>query len=195
MNLKAISAAALVAIGLFYSAQVVIDADKKSAPSPKAVEEQQMPKPIPKKVKGWFTPSKDIPLSAELQAFTAQQAKQNGVPYILVLAVMEQESRFQLDADGGDSFGLMQINECHGPKHIIIEPRENIQIGCWLLGYLYREYRDWNKALTAYNAGEAGAYEMYFRHGSISSPYSREVMLRSERFAELLGEESILMPR
>lgn len=139
--------------------------------------------------------SADIPLSPELQVFTRTQAEINGVPYVLVLAVMEQESRFQLDADGGDSFGLMQIHQVHGERDIIIEPHENIKIGCWLLGYLWREYRDWNKALVAYNCGEGGAYEMYFKHGSISSPYSREVMLRSERFAELLNEPSVLMPR
>lgn len=137
----------------------------------------------------------DIPLSADLQKFLRAEAERNGVPYVLALAVCEQESRFDLNADGGDSYGLMQINVCHGPKEIIIEPRENIRIGCWLLGYLYREYRDWNKVLVAYNCGEAGAEQMYFRHGSISSPYSREVMFRSERFATLLGEESVLRPR
>ncbi len=138
---------------------------------------------------------KDIPLSGELQLFLRQQAELNGVPYVLALAVCEQESRFDINADGGDSFGLMQINTVHGAKEIIIEPHENIRIGTWLLGYLYREYRDWNKVLVAYNCGQAGAYEYYFRHGSISSPYSREVMLRSERFAALLGEESVLRPR
>lgn len=137
----------------------------------------------------------DIPLSADLQKFLRDESEKNGVPYVLVLAVMEQESRFKLDADGGDSFGLMQINECHGPKKIIIEPHENIKIGCWLLGHLHREYRDWNKVLVAYNCGEVGAEQMYFRHGSISSPYSREVMFRSERFATLLDEESILRSR
>lgn len=137
----------------------------------------------------------DIPLSADLQKFLRAEAEKNGVPYVLTLAVMEQESRFDLNADGGDSFGLMQINECHGPREIIIEPHENIRIGCWLLGHLHREYRDWNKVLVAYNCGEAGAEQMYFRHGSISSPYSREVMFRSERFAALLHEESVLRPR
>lgn len=138
---------------------------------------------------------KDIPLSHDLQKFLRAEAEKNGVPYVLTLAVIEQESRFKIAADGGDSFGLMQINVCHGPKEIIIEPHENIRIGCWLLGHLHREYRDWNKALVAYNCGQQGAYQMYFRHGSISSPYSREVMFRSERFATLLGEESVLRPR
>ena len=142
-----------------------------------------------------FQPCRMIPLSYDLQRFTKEQADLNGVPYVLVLAVMEQESRFDLDADGGDSYGLMQINEVHGPKDIIIEPHENIRIGCYLLGAFYREYRDWNKALVAYNCGPAGAEQMYFRHGSISSPYSREVMFRSEKFAKLLNEPSVLMPK
>lgn len=108
---------------------------------------------------------------------------------------MEQESRFDLSADSGDSVGVMQINTIHGPREIIMQPHQNIRIGCRLLAMLHKEYRgDWNKALTAYNCGPAGAYEMYFRHGSISSPYSREVLLRSERFAAMLGEKSVLRP-
>lgn len=131
----------------------------------------------------------NVPLSEELQNFTRVEAERNGVPYPLVLAVIEQESRFDTEADSGDSFGLMQINECHGPREIVIQPHENIQIGCWLLGYLYREYGDWHKALIAYNCGEAGAEQMYFRHGYTSSPYSRQVMRRSEKWAMILGEE------
>ncbi len=110
-------------------------------------------------------------MSDELQIFTRKQAEYNHVPYILVLAVMEQESRFQLDADSGDSYGLMQIHHIHGPREIVMEPHENIKIGTWLLGYLWTRYHDWNKVLVAYNCGETGAQQMYFRHGSISSPY------------------------
>ena len=168
--------------------------EEKTAKMPQNVVYAEIKKePVKKQAKIEYC--KGIPLSADLQKFLRDEAEKNGVPYALALAVCEQESRFDLNADGGDSYGLMQINEVHGPRHIISEPHENIRIGCWLLGYLWQEYRDWNKALTAYNCGEAGAEKMYFRHGSISSPYSREVMLRSERFAALLGEGSILMPR
>lgn len=187
-----------LSIGVCLAGAVVIDADKKAeeykSPVPTAVPTVQIA-PTASTTEKKKAYAAEIPLSPELQVFARTQAELNDVPYVLVLAVMEQESRFQIDADGGDSFGLMQINEVHGARDIIIEPHENIKIGCWLLGYLHREYRDWNKALVAYNCGESGAYEMYFKHGSISSPYSREVMLRSERFAQLLGEESVLRPR
>lgn len=167
-----------------------------------APEKPQAPAPVKQEAKAFpyekevhpFTPSPAVPLSDDLQRFTKAQADMNGVPYIIALAVMEQESRFDLSADSGDSVGVMQINTCHGPKEIIMEPYQNIRIGCRLLGMLYKEYHDWNKVLVAYNCGPAGAYEMYFRHGSISSPYSREVMFRTEKFAVLLGEESVLRP-
>lgn len=166
------------------------------APSPKAIEklEKSTPKTVEKCEESAPNPMEkcdNIPLSEELQNFTQVEAERNGVPYPLVLAVMEQESRFDLEADSGDSFGVMQINECHGPRDIIIQPRENIQIGCWLLGYLYREYGNWHKALVAYNCGEAGAEQMYFRHGHISSSYSRQVMRRSEKWAKILGENNV----
>lgn len=196
MTSKTLSAAVFFGL-LGLSIMTVKDITAKEATPPAAQQgiqdSKKTPEPIAKKAPIAVHP--EIPLSPELQRFTRAQAFENGVPYILALAVMEQESRFQLDADGGDSFGVMQINECHGPKEIIIEPHENIRIGCYLLGAFYREYRDWNKALVAYNCGPAGAEQMYFRHGSISSPYSREVMFRSENFARLLGEPSVLMPK
>ncbi len=195
MNKKTLSAAMFTAL-LAVSVATVHDIMKREqapAPAPKQVE-QTVPEVKPVKREP-IAVHPEIPLSDDLQKFLRDESEKNGVPYVLALAVCEQESRFDINADGGDSYGLMQINECHGPREIIIQPYENIKIGCWLLGYLYREYRDWNKALVAYNCGEAGAEQMYFRHGSISSPYSREVMLRSERFAALLGEESVLRPR
>lgn len=129
-----------------------------------------------------------IPLSPELQAFTGYEALKNGVPYALVLAVMEQESRFTLDADSGDSFGIMQINAIHGPQDIIMEPHENIRIGCWLLGYLYKEYGRWDMALTAYNWGQQGAEREFFQYGVTSSPYSKEVMARWRKWSVGLNE-------
>lgn len=130
-----------------------------------------------------------IPLDPELQIYTGYEALKNGVPYSLVLAVMEQESRFTLDADNGDSFGIMQINAIHGPRDIIIEPHENIRIGCWLLGYLYKEYGRWDMALTAYNWGQQGAEREFFQYGVTSSPYSKEVMARWRKWSRWLNED------
>ena len=188
---------ALLVLATAFSIAEVYDLsqrEEKTAKMPRNVVYAEIKKePVKKQEK--LSVAQTYPLSADLQKFLRAEAERNGVPYVLALAVCEQESRFDLNADGGDSYGLMQINEVHGPRHIISEPHENIRIGCWLLGYLWQEYRDWNKVLVAYNCGQQGAYEMYFRHGSISSPYSREVMLRSEKFAKLLGEPSVLMPR
>lgn len=130
-----------------------------------------------------------VPLEPELEAYTRYEAHRNGVPFPVVLAVMEQESRFTLDADSGDSYGIMQINRIHGPREIIMEPHENIRIGCWLLGYLYKEYGRWDMSLTAYNWGQEGATLEYFQYGIASSPYSKEVMQRWARWAVLLNDD------
>ena len=135
-----------------------------------------------------FTPHDKVPMSKELQEFAYNKANEHNVPYHIVLAVIEQESSFDIEADSGDSVGLMQINLVHGDRDIIINPYENIKIGVWLLGYLHREYDgNWDMALTAYNCGEQGAYEQYFKHGEMSSSYSDEVLQRSEKFSNLLG--------
>ena len=98
------------------------------------------------------------------------------------MTVIEKESCFVADADGGDSVGLMQINLCHGPREMIVRPEENIRIGCWLLGYLYQEYKNWDMALMAYNCGETGAEIMYFSKGVYKSEYSEEVIQRWHRW-------------
>lgn len=180
-------------LGLSVATVIQTMAAEQAAPSLRTVEASKKIPAVSKKMPMVVHP--DIPLTGELQRYARAQAYNNNVPYVLVLAVMEQESRFDATADSGDSYGLMQVHKIHGPRHIIIEPRENIRIGCWLLGHYWQQYHDWNKALTAYNCGAQGAEESYFRHGSISSPYSRQVMLRSERFARMLGEESALMPK
>ena len=133
-----------------------------------------------------FDPS--IPLEMELQNHLRKCSAENGVPLSLALAVMEKESGFIIDADGGDSVGLMQINLCHGPREIIINPEENIRIGCWLLGYLNREYRNWEMALIAYNCGETGAEIMYFSKGIYRTDYSEDVIGKWNRWKEKLAQ-------
>lgn len=148
--------------------------------------------PLPPRKPEHVEASEVVPLSPELQAFTGYEAMKNGVPYSLVLAVMEQESRFTLDADSGDSFGIMQINAIHGPRDIIMEPHENIRIGCWLLGYLYKEYGRWDMALTAYNWGQQAAEREFFQYGIPSSPYSREVMERWKKWSNTIQKVGVV---
>ena len=90
----------------------------------------------------------------------------------LVCSVINVESGFRSGAVSSQgATGLMQITE--GTAYWIAEkigikgfdyaditdPRLNIEIGCYFLSMLYREYGDMDVALCAYNAGSGNVNE------------------------------------
>lgn len=94
------------------------------------------------------------------------RAEQNGLNPYLVAALIRTESRFRPDAVSGQGArGLMQIMPETGqwiaaqmgvafdPARLE-DPDYNIQLGCWYLAHLRKEYGgDTVLALAAYNAG------------------------------------------
>lgn len=69
------------------------------------------PETVPQETEGQrFLHSDDIPLSYELQEVMQQACEDYGVPYALALAIAECESSFNLDADNGTCWGLMQVH-------------------------------------------------------------------------------------
>lgn len=127
----------------------------------------------------------DIALSYELQMVARDAAKEFGVPYKLLLAVMFRESSYNPEAANDICFGLMQIHKMnfewlegelseYGVDDIKNEPRDNIYAGAYMLGDLISRYGDYHKALICYNCGETRAREL-FAQGYTSTQYSRNV--------------------
>ena len=79
------------------------------------------------------------------------------LPETLVLAVIWQESTFRVNAIGkAKEQGLMQIHPMNGRAKSV---ESNIKTGCELLSSHYEKYRDYKKALRAYNGwGSKGFY-------------------------------------
>ena len=85
----------------------------------------------------------------------------------LVYSVIKAESGFDPKAvSASDAIGLMQILESTGKwaaekikikdfeSSMLLEPKTNIQIGCWYLAKLLNQYdQNIDLALAAYNAG------------------------------------------
>ena len=103
----------------------------------------------------------------------------------LVLAVIEKESGYNPDASGdnGKSQGLMQIWRNAHKKRMkklgavnLYDPRDNVLVGIDILAEKLEKYEDAEKALIAYNAGDAGAKKHYFSKGIYSNSYSRAVL-------------------
>lgn len=128
--------------------------------------------------------SEDISLSLELQEFVYKTSRDYEVPYSVVLAIMEHESRFiwhpaKMDTNGLLSVGYMQINEPHWERLQtqynvdVNDPEDNIEAGIIILSELLEKY-PLEKALVCYQCGEAGAL------GIDSTEFSRWVIERSE---------------
>src|ERR1035437_133805 len=45
------------------------------------------------------------------------------------------------------------------------DPRVNIKLGCWYLGYLFQQFKEPDKVLMAYNGGEGNASSWSSRQG------------------------------
>lgn len=127
----------------------------------------------------------DVPLTEDLQDIIIDTASRRGVDPALVLAVIEKESGYNPDASGdnGKSQGLMQIWRSAHEKRMkklgvanLYDPRDNVLVGIDILAEKLEKYEDAEKALIAYNAGDAGAKKHYFSKGIYSNSYSRAVL-------------------
>ena len=131
----------------------------------------------------------DVPLTEDLQDIIIDVSEKRGVDPALVLAVIEKESGYNPDASGdnGKSQGLMQIWRNAHKKRMkklgvanLYDPRDNVLVGIDILAEKLEKYEDEEKALIAYNAGDAGAKKHYFSKGIYSDSYSRAVLKIAE---------------
>lgn len=100
----------------------------------------------------------------EYEAQILRSSEQNGLEPTFVAAVVHTESRFRPDAESSqDAYGLMQllpetaefIQQRSGIQGNYRNPRVNIQLGTWYLGYLAQRYEGNERLmLAAYNSGE-----------------------------------------
>ena len=141
-----------------------------------------------------YSHNENIPLPFELQETMQQACEKYGVPYALALAVAESESSFDLEADSGTCWGVMQIHPINYPRlrENGIEPTEyesNITAGVFLLGELLEKYTDTHKALMAYNCGETGAKRLW-KEGYMTTKYSVKVVTLSEKWQEIINNDN-----
>ncbi|MEW9121709.1 MAG: lytic transglycosylase domain-containing protein [Thermotaleaceae bacterium] len=139
-------------------------------------------------------------------------SKKTGIPISMILAVIEQESRFDKNAQGqAQDRGLMQIipdtekwicqrygdkfNIVYDPKRIF-EEEYNIALGTIYLWHLKNAYgEDVHRILTEYNRGYYKSREVYQQNNHFETKYSHSVMKRMEKYQdfdrkELEGEDN-----
>lgn len=129
----------------------------------------------------------DIPLDTEIQDVIYEEAEKNGIDAWLVFALIEQESQFDSSVVSrtGD-YGLMQINKINHKwlkeavgYDDIMDAKDNIRCGCYILGTLAEKYDSESDILMAYNMGEGGAKKLW-KKGIHESNYSKSVLEKKE---------------
>ena len=162
------------------------EAKRRAEPATVTQAEEPAAPEVPKEPERTYY---DVPLTEDLQDVIIDTAGGRGVDPALVLAVIEKESGYNPDASGdnGRSQGLMQIWRSFHEKRMeklgaanLYDPRDNVIVGIDILAEKLDKYEDVEKALIAYNAGDAGAKKHYFSKGIYSSSYSRAVLKIAE---------------
>lgn len=123
-----------------------------------------------------------VPLDSDVQEFIYYLSKGYNMDFTFVMAIIQQESGYQLDAvSNTDDYGLMQINKVnHGyiTDEIgvtnYLDPYENVRAGMFILRKLFEKYETPEKVLMAYNLGESGAKALWDK-GVFETNYLKSV--------------------
>ena len=182
----------VLAVAFIITAYSMASADDyqeaKRRAEPAAVTQAEEPSQQPKTEEPERT-YYDVPLTEDLQDIIIDVSEERGVAPELIIAVIEKESGYNPDASGdnGRSQGLMQIWRSFHEKRMeklgavnLYDPRDNVIVGIDILAEKLDKYEDIEKALIAYNAGDAGAKKHYFSKGVYSNGYSRAVLKIAE---------------
>lgn len=132
----------------------------------------------------------NVPLDSDLQLHIFDLCVEKRIDPTIIIGQIYTESSYNAEAvgDGGDSLGLMQVQPKWNKERMeelnctdLLDPYQNVTVGIDILAELIDHY-DGNveKALVAYNAGQTGAYNMYFSKGVYSSDYSKSVLAMAE---------------
>ena len=127
----------------------------------------------------------DIPLSTELQAHIVVTCEEYNIDPRIVIGLIQVESNYNPNTigDEGRSYGLMQIQlQWHKDRMKrlgctdLLDPYQNITVGVDILAEMCEKYDTMEETLTAYNAGETGAYNLYFSKGIKANDYALKVI-------------------
>lgn len=166
----------LAALATVFALLFVKDEPKEEPIEPPVVEEVVIPEEIPMVEIKLF----DVPLSEELQMHIISEAESKGIDPAVIVAMAYRETGYDASAigDGGDSYGLLQIQpKWHYQRmqdlncNDLLDPFQNVTVGVDILSELIDRYGDLEKALVAYNRGSY--------NGTITE-YAQSVMEKSK---------------
>lgn len=121
-----------------------------------------------------------VPLTESQVKYIVNKAEEKGVEPALVFALIEVESSFDVRAENGSCYGLMQVNANNydNPemaRNSLDNFSLNVDAGIEILSRYLKKYPV-EKALTCYNMGEHGA------KNKASSGYAKKVLQAKEKY-------------
>ncbi len=128
----------------------------------------------------------DVPLEQDLQNHIFMLCAERDLDPAIVFAMIDQESKFNADivGDGGNSFGLMQIQpRWHSDRMVklgctdLLDPYQNVTVGVDFLAELVSDGKSIEWALMAYNGGPA--YANRKTSAGVLSEYAASVLRKS----------------
>lgn len=123
----------------------------------------------------------DVPLDEDLQIHIIETANYHDIDPAIIFAMAWKETTYRTDAigDGGNSYGLLQVQprwhsgrmeKLNCPN--LLDPYQNVTVACDYLRELINRYGSMDKALTAYNRGH---------YAGTVTDYAVDVMAAAER--------------
>lgn len=110
----------------------------------------------------------DIDLTENEQDIIRDIASSYELEFELVLSVCYVESRYDRYAFSGSSVGMMQIQPTWWESTFTdlgcsdwYDLEDNVRMGCYILRYLFNNYSQTSKVLSAYNTGNPDANNGY----------------------------------
>jgi soluble lytic murein transglycosylase-like protein len=124
-----------------------------------------------------------------------------GLPAVLALAIMRQESRFNPAAKGpAGSMGLMQLQPATAretasryalswkSERTLLDPEQNTRLGLAYLAELQRRFGGTEHAVAAYNIGPARLRRLLTRGPLLRGPYLTKIYAHVDALLEEYGE-------
>lgn len=162
---------------------------KASAPEQQSIKQELKPQ-ITKQPQIPTPPDIETHFDDDMKSFIYKKCRYDDDMYCFVMAVIKQESNFNLyavSADGLD-WGPMQLriyyHKAWAKQFGVADPKnpyDNITIGTGLLWQFLEKYEHKNLALMCYNCGEPESNGMWKR-GIYSTGYTRIVLAYYEEY-------------
>ena len=148
---------------------------------------------VPYEIPSEYKTNENAGLPIIVQKYIYVECRKRNVNYWKVIGLIEKESGYDCTKVGkaGDS-GYTQIVPSMNMEKMdelevtdIMDPYQNTSTCIALLSDLLEKYNgNYEKALTAYNAGMKGAYDDYFSKGITASEYALDIIQKAERIKE-----------